>query len=138
MGFQPMRKHGQDGRATPDDIENRTTPEDRNELKLLAAMGGKAARKAIGEDLEDRPRKWLRKAAVAMVDSVCEDWRQWRKKELPRKNLLSGACQIGRVMLEYKWLAGPQEGPIHRVQPLARYQNMGSRLPRSAYRLSLR
>ena len=69
-------------RLSPDcrRIELESLPEDRNELKLLAAMGretanihlgsGAAARKAIGEDLEKRDRKWLRKAAQAMVDSV--------------------------------------------------------------------
>jgi hypothetical protein len=64
-------------------------PKDRNELKLLTAMGretanihlgsGAAAKAAIGHDLEKRDRKWLRKAAEAMVASVRDDWRQWRK-----------------------------------------------------------
>jgi hypothetical protein len=78
-------------RLSPDcrRIELESLPEDRNELKLLAAMGretanihlgnGEAARKAIGDDLEKRAGKWLRKAALAMVDSVTADWKQWRK-----------------------------------------------------------
>ena len=78
-------------RLSPDcrRIELGSLPADRNELKLLAAMGretanihlgnGEAARKAIGEDLDKRPRKWLRKAALAMAESVCADWKQWKK-----------------------------------------------------------
>ena len=78
-------------RLSPDcrRIELESLPENRNELKLLTAMGretanihlgsGTAAKRAIGEDLEKRDRKWLRKAAQAMVDSVRNDWRQWRK-----------------------------------------------------------
>ncbi len=78
-------------RLSPDcrRIELESLPDDANELKLLAAMGretanihicnGEAARKAIGEDLAKRPKKWLCKAARSMVDSVCADWKQWRK-----------------------------------------------------------
>jgi hypothetical protein len=78
-------------RLSPDcrRIELDSLPEDRNELKLLAAMGretanihldnGETARNAIGEDLDKRPGKWLRKAAEAMVDSVAADWKRWRK-----------------------------------------------------------
>jgi len=77
-------------RLSPDcrRIELESLPEDRNELKLLAAMGretanihlgnGETARKAIGEDLDKRHAKWLRKEAEAMVDSVNADWKQWR------------------------------------------------------------
>ena len=82
-------------RLSPDcrRIELESLPEDRNELKLLAAMGretanihlgnGEAAKKAIGEDLEKRPKKWLLKAAQSMVGSVCADWKQWRKASRP-------------------------------------------------------
>jgi hypothetical protein len=78
-------------RLSPDcrRIELDSLPEDRNELKLLAAMGrevanvhlgsGAAAKKAICEDLAKRDRKWLRKSADSMADSVRGDWRQWRK-----------------------------------------------------------
>ena len=78
-------------RLSPDcrRIELESLPDDRNELKLLAAMGretanihicnGQAAKKAIGEDLEKRPKKWLLKAAQTMVGSVCADWKQWRR-----------------------------------------------------------
>jgi hypothetical protein len=79
-------------RLSPDcrRIELESLPENRNELKLLTAMGretanihlgsGAAAKAAIGADLEKRDRKWLRKAAQAMVDSVRDDWRKWRKE----------------------------------------------------------
>ncbi|MGA2257579.1 MAG: DUF2252 family protein [Thermoguttaceae bacterium] len=79
-------------RLSPDcrRIELESLPENRNELKLLTAMGretanihlgsGAAVKRSIGEDLEKRDRKWLRKAAQAMVDSVRDDWRQWRKE----------------------------------------------------------
>ena len=79
-------------RLSPDcrRIELESLPEDRNELKLLTAMGretanvhlgsGAAAKAAIREDLEKRDRKWLRKAALAMVASLRDDWRQWRKE----------------------------------------------------------
>ena len=79
-------------RLSPDcrRIELDGLPEERNELKLLTAMGretanihlgsGAAAKAAIGEDLGKRGRKWLSKAAQAMVASVREDWRHWRKR----------------------------------------------------------
>jgi hypothetical protein len=38
MGFQPMRKHGQDGRATPDDTEIRTTQETRAANRESASL----------------------------------------------------------------------------------------------------
>jgi hypothetical protein len=78
-------------RLSPDcrRIELESLPENRDEQKLLAAMGreianihlgsGAAAKTAIGVDLQQRQGRWLRKAALAMVDSVCDDWRQWRK-----------------------------------------------------------
>jgi hypothetical protein len=79
-------------RLSPDcrRIELESLPKECNELTLLSAMGretanihlgsGAAARTAIGEDLEKRDRKWLRKAAQAMVAAVRDDWRQWRKE----------------------------------------------------------
>jgi hypothetical protein len=88
-------------RLSPDcrRIELDSLPEDRNELKLLTLMGretanihlcnGAATCKTIGEDLDKRPKKWLLKAAQAMVDSVNSDWKQWRKtwsKEQGAKN----------------------------------------------------
>ncbi len=86
-------------RLSPDcrRIELESLPSDRNELKLLTAMGrevanihlgsGAAAKTAIGEDLEKRERKWLLKAAQAMVVSVREDWRQWRKQGMKDEGL---------------------------------------------------
>jgi hypothetical protein len=84
-------------RLSPDcrRIELESLPKDRNELKLLAAMGrevanihlgsGEAAKMAICEDLEKRDRKWLRKAVRAMDASVRDDWRQWRKEGTKEK-----------------------------------------------------
>jgi hypothetical protein len=78
-------------RLSPDcrRIELESLPKDRNELKLLTAMGretanihlgsGAAAKAAVEADLDRRGRKWLCKAAQAMVASVRDDWRQWRK-----------------------------------------------------------
>ncbi len=83
-------------RLSPDcrRIELESLPEDRNELKLLTAMGretanihlgsGPAAQTAIGEDLDGRGHKWLLKAAQAMVAAVRDDWRQWRKERRAR------------------------------------------------------
>ncbi len=92
-------------RLSPDcrRIELESLPEDRNELKLLTAMGretanihlgsGAAAKTAIGEDLDRRDRKWLRKAALAMVASVRDDWRQWRKEGMNPKNFSRGLAK---------------------------------------------
>ena len=81
-------------RLSPDcrRIELESLPEDRNELKLLTAMGretanihlgsGMEAKTAVVQDLEKRDRKWLRKAAQTMVAAVRDDWRQWRKARM--------------------------------------------------------
>jgi hypothetical protein len=81
-------------RLSPDcrRIELESLPEDRNELKLLAAMGretanihlgnGESMRKLIDVDLDKRPGKWLRRAAEAMVGSVSADWTCWRKSSI--------------------------------------------------------
>jgi DNA-binding FadR family transcriptional regulator len=52
------------------------------EVANIHLGSGAEAKRAIGDDLEKRDRKWLRKAALAMVDSVRDDWRQWRKATL--------------------------------------------------------
>ena len=92
-------------RLSPDcrRIELESLPKDRNELKLLTAMGretanihlgsGAAAKTAIGEDLDGRDRKWLRKAALAMVASVRDDWRQWREEGMNPKNFSRGLAK---------------------------------------------
>ncbi len=79
-------------RLSPDcqRIELDSLPDDPNELKLLAMMGretanvhlgaGSVAKAAILDDLTKRDRKWLRKAAQAMLASVRDDWKQWKKR----------------------------------------------------------
>jgi hypothetical protein len=69
-------------------IELESLPEERDEAKLLQAMGWETANihlgdpraaTAIRDDLKQRGgKKWLAKAAHAMVDTVLEDWKQWK------------------------------------------------------------
>ena len=62
-------------------------PEERDELKLLRAMGFETANVHLGsakpatiiKDLKKRPSGWLHEAAHQMVDAVVEDWEDWRK-----------------------------------------------------------
>jgi len=68
-------------------IEMPSLPEQRDELKLLRAMGaetanvhlGSAKGKTILKDLGKRGDGWLHHAAHQMVDAVVEDWEEWRK-----------------------------------------------------------
>jgi hypothetical protein len=55
----------------------------------LHAMGWETANIHLGtseraaeirRDLEARPRKWLRKAALGMLDVTLRDWREWRRR----------------------------------------------------------
>jgi hypothetical protein len=70
-------------------IEMASLPAERDELKLLHAMGfetanvhlGTAKAGAILKDLKRRPGAWLHKAAHEMVDAVVEDWEEWRKSK---------------------------------------------------------
>ena len=71
-------------------IELAAIPKDRDELKLLHAMGRETgnvqagdarARAAIRADLPKRPAQWLAKAARAMADATQEDWKQWQKTQ---------------------------------------------------------
>ena len=70
-------------------VELSSIPEERDESKLLHAMGFETgnvhlgtprALKLILRDLDQRPPHWLHKAALKMVDSVTEDWREWRAR----------------------------------------------------------
>ena len=62
-------------------------PRERDEERLLHAMGWEAANvhlgspsaRLIGADLKRRPNGWLYEAASRMADAVDHDWRQWRK-----------------------------------------------------------
>jgi Uncharacterized protein conserved in bacteria (DUF2252) len=68
-------------------IELAALPTERDEIKLLIAMGyetanvqiGTAKRRVILKDLKKRPNGWLYNAARLMVDAVQADWEQWRK-----------------------------------------------------------
>jgi hypothetical protein len=66
-------------------VELAALPKNRDEQKLLEAMGREtanvhaAARAAIQTDLQARHGKWLRKAAEAMAAATQDDWKHWRK-----------------------------------------------------------
>jgi hypothetical protein len=69
-------------------IELGSVPRTRQELKLLHAMGWetanihlgtKAAARLVLRDLNQRPDKWLRRAAEAMAQATVDDWKGWAK-----------------------------------------------------------
>jgi hypothetical protein len=69
-------------------IELALLPKERDETKLLHAMGFETANvhlgtpratRAIVRDLRARPRDWLHEAAAKMVKATMEDWREWRR-----------------------------------------------------------
>jgi hypothetical protein len=69
-------------------VELAGLPKDRDELKLLRAMGQETAHVPLGDkpaadairaDLDARHAKWLRKAADAMAHATEGDWNEWRK-----------------------------------------------------------
>lgn len=77
-------------RLSPDcsPIEMSALPKERDDLKLLNAMGketanihcGSAAHVAgVRADLKKRKASWLREAAAKMSRAVTDDWKQWRK-----------------------------------------------------------
>ena len=62
-------------------------PAERDELKLLRAMGWETANLHMGRkrvdilaDLKGRPKRWLETSALAMADSVETEWRGWVKR----------------------------------------------------------
>jgi Uncharacterized protein conserved in bacteria (DUF2252) len=69
-------------------IELVTLPKDRDELKLLRAMGWETAnlhlgtaREAITHDLKRRPATWLARGATDMMSVLTRDWRDWRRRD---------------------------------------------------------
>ena len=71
-------------------VELAALPKDRDEQKLLHAMGQETAnvhagdaqaKAAIQADLQQRHAHWLGKAAEAMAEATQEDWKQWRKTQ---------------------------------------------------------
>ena len=68
-------------------VELSSMPKERDESKLLHAMGfetanvhlgTRGAAKMILADLGKRPINWLHEAATAMVKATTADWREWR------------------------------------------------------------
>jgi hypothetical protein len=71
-------------------VELASLPKDRDEQKLLYAMGQETAnvhagdgqaKAAIQKDLQERHGKWLCKAAEAMAEATQDDWKDWRKAQ---------------------------------------------------------
>jgi hypothetical protein len=69
-------------------VELASLPKDRDEQKLMHAMGQETAnvhmgdsqaKAAIRADLQGRHSKWLVEAAEAMAEATQDDWKQWRK-----------------------------------------------------------
>ncbi|HTM49526.1 MAG TPA: DUF2252 family protein [Bryobacteraceae bacterium] len=68
-------------------IELQALPRQRDEVRLLDAMGWETANIHLGtakprdilQDLNNRPSNWLNSAAAAMADVVHADWSRWRK-----------------------------------------------------------
>lgn len=67
-------------------VELASMPDERDESKLLRAMGFETANVHLGtrraakrilRDLNKRPADWLHKAATAMVKATTADWREW-------------------------------------------------------------
>jgi hypothetical protein len=78
-------------RLSPDcsRIELRDLPRERDELRLLQAMGRETAnlhlgspraRKGVLRDLARRHPGWLRAGAVSMAESTVQDWKDWRRR----------------------------------------------------------
>ena len=91
--------HFRDGwvarRLAPDccHIELASLPEERDEERLLYAMGWETANIHLGtrertgalkKDLGARRGRWLHKAAKAMAEATRQDWKEWRKAWLKR------------------------------------------------------
>ena len=71
-------------------VELAALPKDRDEQKLLHAMGQETANVHVGDgpakaairaDLPARHSHWLSKAAEAMAEATLEDWKLWRKAQ---------------------------------------------------------
>jgi hypothetical protein len=87
--FVKMRGRWIVRRLAPDcsRIELSSLPAQHDATRLLQAMGFETANVHLGTrearvmeaDLRKRPATWLHAAALAMVESVNQDWKQWRK-----------------------------------------------------------
>jgi hypothetical protein len=74
-------------------IELSSLPSDRDEERLLYAMGWETGNihlgtrektSAVKKDLGARHGRWLHKAAKAMAEATRQDWKEWRKAWLKR------------------------------------------------------
>jgi len=92
--------HFRDGwvvrRLAPDccHIELASLPQERDEERLLYAMGWEtanlhlgsaAALQALKRDLSARRGRWLHKAAKEMADATRRDWKEWRRSRRSEK-----------------------------------------------------
>ena len=84
-------------------IELASMPTERDESKLLRAMGFETANvhlgtpnaiKSILRDLGKRPDGWLHEAATAMVKAISTDWRKWRA-QMRRKPAAKVKMKVG-------------------------------------------
>lgn len=89
--FVRLREHWIVRRLAPDcsRIELASLPEERDEIRLLHAMGWETANvhlgdpeaiKAVRADLKKKPADWLRDAAKDMVKAATRDWEEWKGK----------------------------------------------------------
>src|SRR5262249_39399006 len=87
--FVQLRGHWIVRRLAPDcsRIELTSLPEQREEVRLLGAMGWETANLHLGSplsiravlgDLKKRRRDWLHVAAKAMLRSTKDDWKDWQ------------------------------------------------------------
>ncbi|MGP0075084.1 MAG: DUF2252 family protein [Bryobacteraceae bacterium] len=74
-------------------VELASMPKERDESKLLRAMGFETANVHLGtpragklilRDLGKRPVNWLHESATAMVKATTADWREWRAASRPK------------------------------------------------------
>src|SRR5262249_3916955 len=87
--FVKVKKRRIVRRLAPDcsRIELSSLPKEREETRLLHAMGfetanvhvGSGRARAIRSDLKKRPHGWLHHASRQMADAVIQDWEDWRK-----------------------------------------------------------
>lgn len=88
--FVKIRKRWLVRRLAPDcsKIELAQLPKEGDDARLFYAMGWETANIHLGSpgaipnvlrDLKARPASWLHDGAAAMVQSVTEDWQEWKK-----------------------------------------------------------
>jgi hypothetical protein len=85
-------------------VELSSMPEERDETRLLRAMGFETANVHLGTrraaklilpDLDKRPAHWLHEAAGAMVKAAAKDWREWRAAT-PHKRVSKAPAKSSR------------------------------------------